>query len=43
MKTVEEKLQSPCWTLPSTIYEEGEGSMNTVEEKHTGLDAAAGV
>ena len=41
MKTVEEKLLSTCWTLPSAIYKEGEGSMKTVEDKHTGLDAAA--
>ena len=43
METVAKELLSTCWTLPSAIYKKGEGSMKTVEEKHTGLDAAAGV
>ena len=41
MKTIEEELLSTRWTLPSAICKEGEGSVKTVEKKHTGLDAAA--
>ena len=33
MKTLEEQLLSRCWTPPSVLYKEGEGSRKTMKKQ----------